>query len=196
MQIRSTFALLAATASLLFAGSANAISCIGPGGGPNLVFGEIQQATACSGMSPGNLSEGTINVFGFDWTFLDKEEGAANPFEGALTVNVDPGGMSGTWSINLGALGGLYDTFVLGMKPDGGFGYFLVGNVLSGTWNTDSGNIDPCPTANNCAGFALSHMNLYGRLAGTRIEVPEPGTLALLVAAAGLGMCLRRRPTA
>ena len=193
MQMRRTFAMLAATASLLFAGSASAISCIGPGGGPNLVFGEIPQATACSGMFPGNLSESTINAFGFNWTFLDKEEGAANPFEGALNVDVDPGGLSGTWSINLGVLAGLYDTFVLGVKPDGGSGYFLVGNVLSGTWNTDSANIDPCPTANNCAGFALSHMNLYGRLAGNR--VPEPGTLALVAAAAlGLGFARRRRP--
>jgi len=193
MRFRPTLAMLVTAAAFSFAGSASAVSCLGPGGGPNLVFGEIPQATACSGMSSGNLSEGTINVFGFDWTFLDKEEGAANPFEGALTVNVDPGGVSGTWSINLGVLAGLYDAFVLGVKPDGGFGYFLVGSMLSGTWNTDSSNIVPCPTANNCAGFALSHMNLYGRLAGQR--VPEPGTLALLAAgAAGLALRKRRRP--
>jgi len=192
---RNFLSVLAASAAFVCAGTASAAVCTGPGGGPNLVYGSIPEASACSGMSSGNLVEGALGAFGENWVFLDKGESPGDPFDGALTITFDDPTtrLSGTWTINLAGLLGQFDTFVLGLKPDGGFGYFLVGGILTGTWNTDSGNIVPCPTRNNCAGFGLSHMNVYGRLSGDDLTVPEPGTLALLAIGALGAASLRRR---
>jgi hypothetical protein len=142
-------------------------------------------------MFQGNdAAPGNVTVFGFTWTFLDKNPEAGNPFEGALTVT-GAGGLSGTWSINTALLGGAYNTFVISLKPDGGFGYFLVGNTLSGTWSTDTPD-SLCAAGGafeggNCAGFGLSHISLYGRLTSNGGgDVPEPATGALLLLGFGL----------
>ena len=129
---RKFLSVLAASASFVCAGTASAAICTGPGGGPNLVYGSIPEASACSGMSPGNLVEGALGAFGENWVFLDKGESPGDPFDGALTITFDDPTtrLSGTWTINLAGLLGQFDTFVLGLKPDGGFGYFLVGSTL------------------------------------------------------------------
>ena len=88
-------------ASLAFAAVSSAASaaiCTGPGGGNNLLYGEIPEASACNGMFAGNTPNAAINEFGFTWDFLAKQPGDEGPFPGALVLTVDPnsGGMSGT----------------------------------------------------------------------------------------------------
>ena len=51
--------------------------------------GSIPEATACSGMSGGNLVEGALGAFGDNWVFLDKGDAPGDPFDGALTITFD-----------------------------------------------------------------------------------------------------------
>jgi hypothetical protein len=166
----------------------------------NVVYGQVSGSTQCSGMSQGNTVDGAISVFGNDYAFLDKEENNGDPFEGAIKLT-GLGELSGTWAIDLTKLGGLYNDFVIALKPDGGYGYFKVGGTLSGTWSSDTPD-SYCATGGqfegkNCAGFALSHISLYGRLVpngGGGGKIPEPGSLALLgLGLAGLALARRRK---
>jgi PEP-CTERM motif len=176
-------------ALLLVSTMAWGAACVGPGGGNNIVYGDIPEASQCDGMFKGNnLPPSDITLFGKTWTYLDTESNAGDPFEGAITLT-GLGTTVGTWTIDLSKLGGLYDTFVIALKPDGGYGYFDVGTILTGTWNTqtpagycESPTLYPHNAPHfNCAGFGLSHITLYGILDGTtRRETPEPSTLLLL----------------
>jgi hypothetical protein len=151
-------------------GSANAALCNGFGMGGQAIFGEVIPASSCEGMFAGNIPQDGSPDFGMGpWTLLDHNLNSGELYDGALSI--PNGGTSGSWSINdVNNMFDDFDFFVIGLKPDGGFGFFLVGGNTSGTWSTSHG---------------LSHAILYGIQTGTPPnETPEPQSLALI----GLGL--------
>lgn len=150
------------------------------------------QASACLDSGLGNIQgdnavqDDFLNDVGSDYQFIEKSEGASNPTPMYGLTYSDAGDGTGTWAFDIG-LWSEFDTIALGFKygggnePDNWFVYELVSGVSSGDWTyvADQGD-------------GLSHMNLYGK---DTVQVPEPGTLALL----GLGivgLTLARRKSA
>ena len=120
---------------------------------------------------------GNTGAFGGGWEFIQKIEGGAGI------------GPSGTY--DFGAA--MYDEYMLVFKD--GAGTFLTGylvSTLSGTWTTPFQVCvnDRCQVKDN------SHLSYYGR-GEPPLDMPEPGTLALLgLGLAGLGFGARRRQKA
>jgi hypothetical protein len=196
---RTVVSIAAALAGyVLSSGTASAVTCQGnpAGGSPNYVYANLSNTDQCVLSNDGNdPAPADLSVFGKTWDFLDKQDNSPNDsYEGALKLTFDGGStgqrLSGSWEI-VNKNG--FSDFVLAVKPDGEVFYFHLTGT-SGTWNTNSQiNVSPCPADNNCSGFGLSHMSLYGRKGGGDQPLPEPGSLALLgLGLIGLGAARRR----
>lgn len=166
-----SIALLSATVSSgVYAATCTSSGIVGPKTVTATLDGAISSTVGtavgdgCTAMADGNLAHpGPINEFGETWVLIVGDvEADASPFT-ALTI-IDTSGdaddsKDGTWSIDL-TYTGAYDTFVVGLKPDGGFVYYNVGTTLSGTYGGPTDDLS----------HGLSHANLYGRVS----EVPVP----------------------
>lgn len=184
MKTKTTFwSLMTATlaSGLMMSGSATAdlIICSNPD--INHMTMDDSQATACLGSGVGNIAGDGPDLFlsstaGTDYDFIEKSEGASNPTP-LYSLQYAGSDGTGTWEFDE-SLWESFGTIALGFKfgggsnPDNWFVYELVPNVSSGDWTFS------LPLG---GGDGLSHMNLYGK---NSVQVPEPGTLALL----GLGI--------
>ena len=141
-------------------------------------------------MAEGNLDhDGSLTAFGMDWVLLvkDANNGVAGTASngataGALVITKTGSGdnLAGNWLID-NTKTGIYNTFVIGLKPDGGFAYWLV-DGLSGTYSALS--------------HGLSHANLYGKVGGVP-DVPLPAAAWLFGSAlCGLVVVSRRKKLA
>ncbi len=188
--------LLGAVLSIAALG-ANAATCTSSGTvGPKVVTASLASTVSdlvgsaagdgCTAMAQGNLDNmGPITVFGETWYLIQSDVEANDGSSGALTLSDTSGdagdSRSGTWSIDLSQTGS-YDTFVVGLKPDGGFVYYNVGDETSGTYGslTDEDDLS----------HGLSHANLYGMVS----EVPVPAAAWLFGSALiGLAGLTRKR---
>lgn len=126
----------------------------------------------CTAIATGNLAQQSadlpLSVFGETWTLIEKDvlaDAVSSALHITSTASDGDGSIAGNWYIDLGAVGD-FNTFVIGLKPDGGFAYWNVGNTLSGTYSDLT--------------HALSHANLYGRLGGSPPSgIPLPAAVWL-----------------
>jgi hypothetical protein len=151
----------------------HAISCTGTG-----VLGEADGTPpANDDYNAGNL---TLLTYGSDWFAQDKDNGATAPLNGAtepVFTLTGGGGRSGSFTVSpsFSNCGGVTCTeFIVALKWDGLFAYFLLGTLLPPPatfdfiWSTTN--------------FNLSHASLYGRVGDEPLngEIPEPGSLVLI----------------
>jgi len=143
---------------------------------------DFTTSTACDGIyDPGN-DNGNDNIFvattwnwGTGWVEIDKDESFGN--------NV----FSGDWNVtDWGDTGWEYGE-VIGILKAGSHAaaYMMDTNFTSGSWSILSDDWKLGGSRNG-----MSHVTFYGRGA---VNVPEPGTLALMfIGLAGLGFARRR----
>jgi hypothetical protein len=147
-------------------------------------LGSVPTSTDCTDMVKGNLEhKEDLTAFGMDWVLLVKDVNVGAPgtadngaTAGALVITQTGTGdiLAGTWAID-NAKTGIYDTFVIGLKPGAGVAYWMV-DELTGTFSDLTHN--------------LSHSNLYGKVA----PVPLPAAAWLFGSALlGLGAMKRKR---
>ena len=197
-KLSSLSATCAFLAIFSFSSGASAAMCTSSGVvGPKTVTASLDGAISstvgsaagdgCTAMADGNLAQpGPINEFGYTWNLIQKDVEADDGSAGALIIADTSGDSSdsktGTWTIDLTKTGA-YDTFVVGLKPDGGFSYYQVGGTLSGTYGVPPSGIS------GDLSHGLSHANLYGRIAA----IPIPAA-AWLFGSALLGLVgIKRR---
>ncbi|MDF0749918.1 PEP-CTERM sorting domain-containing protein [Marinobacter sp. 71-i] len=178
------WSLMIATLSsgLMLSGTAMAAPIICSDPTINHMSMDDSQASACLDSGLGNIQgdnavqDPFLSGVGTDYQFIEKSEGASNPTT-MYSLEYAGSNGTGTWEFD-SSLWGDFGTIALGFKfgggnqPDNWFVYELVPGVSSGNWAFNL-PLD--------GGDGLSHMNLYGK---NSVQVPEPGTLALL----GLGI--------
>lgn len=196
MNTRTTlWSLMTATlaSGLMMSGSATAAAIICTDPNINHMSMDDSQASACLDSGLGNIQgdnavqDAFLSGVGSDYSFIEKSEDPSNPTAMYSLEYSDDGDGTGTWMFD-GSLWADYGTVALGFKfgggnePDNWFVYELVSGVSSGDW---------AYFANK--GDGLSHVNLYGKRS---VQVPEPGTLALLgLGIVGLTLARRRNRT-
>lgn len=181
MKLKAGFLATATLLALGASGSASSIEIIGGCQVTDVTNGGVN-ATSCEGLFTGsggdqNVDLGDImGLYGPDWSLLGKsDDGLGNVTAGA-----------GSWSAT-----GLdaYSEFVVALKQATYWGsyYFTPAHGLSGTWSTSGWAIG------QPAG-GLSHLGIYVR---SPVQVPEPGTLALLgMSLLGFAASARRKKRA
>lgn len=173
------WSLMTATlaSGLILSGTATAATIVCSDDTINHMTMDDSQASACLASGLGNIAGDGPDPFlddNADYSFIEKSDGASNPTP-LYDLEYDGANGSGTWEFD-SSLWSQFGTIALGFKfgggnqPDNWFVYELVSGVSSGDWTY---------IANR--GDGLSHVNLYGK---GSVQVPEPGTLALL----GLGL--------
>jgi hypothetical protein len=183
--MKSTFIITVVTGIVsAFAGAAQAasVACPNPSPGTTITLTTTVAATCGPSYNDVNIPGNNTDFTGY--TFLDKEENASDPFEGALNLTITGGtdNHSGSFIINYSGLSG-FSSFLLAFKTGEGqnnpdvISFVLAPNTTSGTWVLNGQN-------------GLSHANLYGIATGSNTgseintlsinEVPEPASLFLI----------------
>lgn len=206
------FVTLAAIVTVAWAlattAAAATITCTGTKKNGTTGTASVTEAISCTGTgtpfvaaedndnyAAGNLT--LTSLYGSDWFAQDKDgtnngdgDGDA-PLNGAsepvftLTGN---GTLGGSFTVTPGSsnCGGLTCTeFIVAIKWDGLFAYFLLGTLLP-----PPATFDFIWSATD---FNLSHASLYGRVGDEPLngdEIPEPGSLLLI--GTGLALAARR----
>jgi hypothetical protein len=189
------FVTLAAIVTVAWAlattAAAATITCTGTKSNGDTGSASVTEAISCTGTgtpfvaaqdndnyAAGNLT--LTSLYGSDWFAQDKDGDDEAPLNGAsepvftLTGN---GTLGGSFTVTPGSsnCGGVTCTeFIVALKWDGLFAYFLLGTLLP-----PPATFDFIWSATN---FNLSHASLYGRVGDEPLngEIPEPGSLVLI----------------
>lgn len=146
----------------------------------NYVEVDDSQVTACVDAGEGNINGNVLTD-----NFLLAGGTAADYVDAGVTTSFTQTDSTGTWSVSA-AVDAIGFKFGTGNTADEWFVYDLVDSVTSGTWEFFGTLLK-----SNGEG-SLAHLQAYNK----RIDVSEPGTLALLgIGLIGLGLA-RRRPAA